>query len=132
MSKEAVKLEVKMPLSDVLVLNQELQQMNREKEISFVVKYKLVKLLEKTQSLVKKFNETKLELFKKYGKEDKKIKGNFSLNDATPANYKKGMDELTKLIEVEEIFTEFAFDIKDFENVKSEVGYFQIFKFMNT
>jgi len=120
-----------MELSDVITLNGELAQMNREKELSFVIKYKLVKLLEQTTSIVKKFNQTKLELFKKFGNEDPKIPGNFNLGDPkTNKNYEKGMDELKKLIEVEEEFNGFEFKLKDFAELKTSVSYVQFFKFL--
>jgi len=129
-SKKEVKNEVKMSVIDILQLNAELQAMNREKEVNFVTKYKIIVLFEITKRITERFNKTKLELFQKYGEEDKENKGSFNLQNASPANYKKGMAELEELTQVEETFTGHSFDIKDFENIKSETGYVQFFKFL--
>lgn len=118
---------VALNINDVFALNSELQQLNREKELSFVVKYHLSKLLDKTSAIVKRFNESKLELIKKYGKEVEDRPGDYTLEGSE--HFEKGMDELKQLIEVQEKFS-FELKIDDFANIKSEVAYHQIFKFM--
>jgi len=127
MSEE--KKGVVLSLADVILLNEELKHMNKEKEISFVLKYKLSKLLEKTEQSVKNFNDKKLSLFKKYGKEVKGSPGTFSLKGGTKANEKKGLEELEGLITIEETFTE-QYPLNDFSNLKSEVGYNVIYRFL--
>ncbi len=128
--EKKVQNEVKMSVGDILQLNAELQALNREKEINFVTKYRIIVLYELTKRISERFNSTKLDLLKKYGKESKRIKGSYDLNLATPANYKIGIAELEKLAKVEETFTDFSFDMKDFEDIKSENGYIQFFKFL--
>jgi len=119
--------KVSLDINNVLQLNNELQQLQREKELSFVVKYHLSKLLDKTVGIVKRFNDSKLELFKKYGKEVKDAPGTFTLEGSK--KFDKGMEELKALIAVEEEF-EFELAIEDFKDIKSSVTYNQIFKFM--
>lgn len=119
--------KVALNINDVFALNSELQQLNREKELSFVVKYHLSKLLDKTSEIVKRFNESKLDLIKKYGKEVADRPGDYTLEGSE--DFEKGMEELKQLIEVQEIFS-FELNIDDFANIKSEASYHQIFKFM--
>jgi len=119
--------KVKLNINDVFALNRELQHVNKEKDVSFVVKYHLSKVFDKTTSIVNRFNESKLELIKKYGKEVEGKSGDFTLEGSK--DFEKGMKELTALIEVEEEF-EFEIKIDDFKDVKTDFPYNQIFKFM--
>lgn len=118
---------LKIDLSTVIMLNQELQLLQKEPTISFAVKYDLVKLLEKTSEIVKRFNDAKLGLFKKYGICKDEKKQIYTLQGAD--DEEKGMKELQDLIDKKESFKE-SFDIKDFADLKSEVPYIQIMKFM--
>ncbi len=71
MTKKVTKAKViKLELNEVLILNQELRQLSRESAINFVIKYQLIALFEKTNRLVKNYNETRLKIVKKYGKID--------------------------------------------------------------
>jgi len=125
MSKKTTTLALN--LSTVILLNQELTMLQKEPTISFVVKYDLVKLLEKTNEIVKRFNDSKLALFKKYGECTDEKKQIWSLNGAKEEE--KGLEELKQLIEKEEKFDE-SYSIKDFKDLKSEIPYIQIMKFM--
>ena len=117
------KIELK--LDEVANLNVELQLMNKEKELSFVIKYKIAKFLEKTTGIIKNFEKTRLSVFKSYGSENKD--GTWTLKGAK--DEKKGLKELEALLEVKETFDE-TFNLKDFEEIKSENSYVQIMKFM--
>ena len=119
--------KVSLDINNIMMLNNELQQLQKEKELSFVVKYHLSKVLDKTVEVVKRFNDSKLDLFKKYGKEVKDNPGNFTLEGSK--HFNKGMEELKGLIAVEEEF-ELELNIDDFKEIKSSVTYSQIFKFM--
>jgi len=125
MSKNVLKI------SEVAELNNELVSMNKEKDISFVVKYNLSKLREKTQSVMKKFEEQRLELFKKYGDEieDKKGKktGQYQLQGAK--GEEKGLEELKKLLDETETFED-SYKLDDFKDLKTDKPYNQIMKFM--
>jgi len=125
MSKNVLKI------SEVAELNNELVSMNKEKDISFVVKYNLSKLREKTQSVMKKFEEQRLELFKKYRDEieDKKGKktGQYQLQGAK--GEEKGLEELKKLLDETETFED-SYKLDDFKDLKTDKPYNQIMKFM--
>lgn len=119
-----------MALDQVLALNQELSFLIKEPSISFVTKYHLVKLFEETKEIIKPFNEVKFEIFKKYGKEDPKTRGVYSLKEASSENFEKGQKEIDELVKEEIVFKDHNFKMKDFENIKSDVAYVQIFKFI--
>ena len=118
----------KLSLGQVLILDQELQQLNVEKDIPFIVKYELSKLAGKTAEIVKRFNNDKLELFKKYGTCVDEKSGAYTLEGSE--NFEKGMKELNTLVESTETFNE-TFSLNSFLEVKSNVPYTQIFKFFN-
>lgn len=126
MTKKLTKVEdVKMDLSKVIILNNELRGLQTEPTISFAVKYELVKLLERTQAIVKNFNTQKMELFKKFGECTDKEKEIWTLNGAPKE--KEGLSELDALIDKEEVFNE-TFTLEDFKNVASSNPYIQIMK----
>ena len=118
----------KLSLGQVLILDQELQQLNVEKDIPFIVKYELSKLAGKTTEIVKRFNTAKLELFKKYGTCTDEKSGTYTLEGSK--DFEKGVKELNALVEVIETFDE-TFSLSSFLEVKSNVPYTQIFKFFN-
>lgn len=118
---------VSIDLVNIITLNRELQMLQKEPTIIFAVKYDLVKLLEKTQDIVNRFNKTKLDLYKRYGKCSDEKKQIWTLNGADEE--KKGNEELKKLIDKKEKFEE-TFTMKDFKDLKSEFPYIQIMKFM--
>ncbi len=120
--------ETTFTIADVIQLNSELQFLNKEPELSFVVKYELVKLAEKTAKIAKAFNEQKVELFKVYGKCTDKEKEIYSLEGSE--KYKEGVEELNKLLEKEESFTE-NFIIKDFIKLRTANSYVKIMKFFD-
>ena len=123
MSKQALKLSV----GEVLKLNQELLDLNKESDLPFVLKYDLAKLSTKTMNLIRTFEKQKVALFEKYGvctDEKKKI---YTLEGSD--KYDVGIKELEALIEKEETFTE-SFNVDDFKDLKSSNSYMQIMKFL--
>jgi hypothetical protein len=124
------KSEITLKLDEVLALNMELAEMLREPEVSFTTKYHLVKLFERTKEIVKPFNQMKLDIFKKYGSEDPERPGFYNTDRATTEDREAAQKEIDKLIEQEETFKGYSFKMKEFENVKSGVGYVQFFKFI--
>lgn len=122
-----LKNVVQLELSEVILLNHELQGLQSEPTISFAVKYELVKLLERTQDIVRRFNKQKLELFKKYGKCTDEKTQTYTLQGADKE--KEGLKELDLLISTKETFNE-SFEMEDFKDMKSAIPYIQIMKFI--
>ncbi len=120
-------MKIKLNVEEIIQLNQELLGLIQEKELTFTLKWYLVKLSEKTQPVVKRFNDQKLELFKKYGIERKDRPGTYTLDGSK--DIEKGKAELDKLIEIEEEFTA-EFKFKDFEDLKSTNPYIKVMRFI--
>lgn len=114
-------------LNEVLVLNGELVNLNKEEGISFHVKYDLVKFLEKTNDVVTRFNKSKLDLFKKLGTCTDEKKQTYTLEGTE--NEEKAMEELQMLINKKETF-DFEFQLEDFSDLKSSNSYIQIMRFI--
>jgi thiamine pyrophosphokinase len=121
---------VELSLGQVMQLNAELKQMNKEKDISFVTKYKLIKLYEKTSKLVKNFDNTRIQIFKEYGTEVEDSPGNYTLENVKADVKAKAVKELELLVAVIEKFNGIEFKLDDFKDLKTEVSYEVIFSFM--
>lgn len=113
---------VKLSIQEVLQLNTELDRLLSEDQISFVTKYDLVKLLEKTQAIAKRFSDSRKEVFKKFGKE-------LENKQSTLEGSAEGLKELEKLLDKKENFKE-SFNIKDFKTLKSKNPYVIIMRFI--
>jgi thiamine pyrophosphokinase len=121
---------VELSLGQVMQLNAELKQMNKEKDISFVTKYKLIKLYEKTSKLVKNLDNTRIQIFKEYGTEVEDSPGNYTLENVKADVKAKAVKELELLVAVIEKFNGIEFKLDDFKDLKTEVSYEVIFSFM--
>jgi thiamine pyrophosphokinase len=121
---------VELSLGQVMQLNSELKQMNKEKDISFVTKYKLIKLYEKTSKLVKNLDNTRIQIFKEYGTEVEDSPGNYTLENVKADVKAKAVKELELLVAVIEKFNGIEFKLDDFKDLKTEVSYEVIFSFM--
>ncbi len=122
------KVVTTLKLGDIVTLNEELRAMNKEKDISFVIKFQLVKLLEHTNRLIKPFNAIRLELIKKHGIEVPNRPGQYTLAGSDKDG--KGMAALEELLEVEENFNNVQFNLKDFARLQTSTSYIQFFKFI--
>lgn len=110
---------------EVLQLNNELLEIQKESEIKFTVKYDLVKLQRKTGDLVKIYIAARKELIERYGEENKE--GIFAL---TGSGKKEGEAELEKLNEKKEEFTE-RFKMSDFKHLKTGSPYIILMNFID-
>lgn len=118
--------KIKLDLSEVAQLNQELFLLQQEKDLPFTVKYQLSKLTERTTSIVKKFNDLRNEIIEKYGVLVEGTK-EFTLKDAK--DEVKGTDEIKKLMETTEEFSE-TYSLSDFSSLKSDKHYLKIMLFL--
>lgn len=115
--------KIKLSIGECLQLEREILDLMTEKDLSFVTKYELSKLKTKNDSILKNFRERQFEVFKNFGKEEKN--GSFILKGSEKEE--EGTLELKKLIEVVESFDK-SFQMKDFENLKSEKPYITIMR----
>jgi len=118
---------IKLNLNDVAILNQELHLMQTEKDISFVTKYQLSKLQEKTTKIVKNYNDSRNAIIKKYGSLKEGSKVEYEL--AGSKDEVKATKEITALIEVIEEFNE-KYPIEDFKDLKSTNTYNKLMLFL--
>jgi len=118
---------VKLNLTEIIALNFELQQLQKEQDLTFALKYDLVKMMEETQDIVSNFNKQKMGVYKKYGKCTDEAKEIYTLDGADGEI--DGIEELTKLVEKEEVLNA-SYKLADFKDLKSNVPYVQIMKFI--
>lgn len=117
----------KLKISEIIVLNSELINLNREVELTFLLKYNLVKLQEQTKDIVRRFNKSKLDLFEKYGVcTDEKTKA-YTLEGAE--KYDVAIKELESLLDNTESLKA-TFKLNEFKEMKTEQPYFMIMKFL--
>jgi hypothetical protein len=116
---------VGLEITEVLQLNMELITLQKEAELPFKLKYDLVMMYEKTKLVAKIYEEQRIELIKKYGKELKDK--TFTLEGGK--DEEKGREELEALNKKKELFN-FSFLMDNFENLKSENVYIVIMKFI--
>lgn len=117
--------KTKIQIQEVIALNQELNLIQKESGISFLIKYDLSKILDKTKDIVKRFNDSRTEIFKKYGKSTDEKKQSYTISGCEKEQ--EALDEIKALLEKEEIF-ERTLKLKDFENLNTEVPYIQLMK----
>lgn len=122
MSVKTVKLSV----NETITFNLELQELLIDDQISFGVCWELVQLKEKTLKTVKRFRETRLKVFEKYGKCTDKEKQEWTFEGMKDGE--KGKDEVNILLDK---LVEFPneLEMKDFKDLKSKIPYIQIMKF---
>jgi hypothetical protein len=117
----------KLEIIEVLQLNEELSNLIKEVELSFVLKYDLVKLYEKTKVIVKRFSKSRDDIIKQYGVCVDKNTDSYTLEGAK--DRVKADKEIDALAEIKESFNE-EFLFNDFEALKSGKPYVQIMKFL--
>jgi len=117
----------KLNINEVFILNEELQNLNKEKDVSFVVKYHISKVMDKITTIMKRFNDSKIEVIKKYGKETEKDSGAYTLEGCK--DFEKGVKEINELIKIEEDI-DFEINMEDIKDLKTDFPYNQIFKFI--
>lgn len=115
-------------LSEVAVLNKEVDSLLQEKDLSFVVKYDLATLFVSTQAVVTQFEKTRMDIFKKYGKVVKGEEAGYTLDGCKDKD--KAVEEINKLLAKTEVFTT-KFKLADFKGFKSEKAYFFIYRFFD-
>jgi len=121
--------KVKLDVNSIAELNNELYLLQKEKEITFAVKYDVAKVIEKTTQILKNYNEQRNKLIEQYGEEKTEGKKDFTLEKGTEKG-DKGFKELEGLMAKEEtISADFTF--KDFKDLKSENAYIQLMKFLD-
>lgn len=120
---------IKLVVSDIAILNNELYSFQKETVLSFATKYDLTKLGEKTKEIVKNFSKQNNELLKKYGEEKTEGKEDWQLVKGTEQG-DKGFKELEALMEKEETLKG-TFAWKDFSKLKSDYPYVQFMKFLD-
>ena len=119
----ASKQYIEKTLAEVIALEKELFSLLGENTIGFVLKYDLSKLLDKVKKLTKAFRDQESEIFKKFGEKREES------NDLSIAESEEGKEELKKLYQKKEKFTE-KFNRKDFESLVSKFPYHQIMEFI--
>lgn len=122
--------KITIPLMETLVLQRELQNMLTEETISFVVKFDVTTILEKVTVVTKRFSDSRLAIIKKYGNPVADTPDTFSLEDSTPTNKKKGMEELEALAEKPEEVEYKELKLEDFKDLKSKFPYRVLYQFM--
>jgi hypothetical protein len=120
--------KVKLVLTDVVTLNVELFNIQHEKDLSFRTKFELGLLGQETKKIVENYQKQQEGLFKEYGKETKKGKGDWKLEKGT-AKGDKGFKELEDLMAVESEL-ELNVDFEEFEELRSDKSYVTIMKFL--
>jgi signal transduction protein with GAF and PtsI domain len=88
---------MKIKLKKVERLQEELIKLMTEKEVLFSAKYKVKQVLNKLEKPIENLNATILELYKKFGVEDKENKGQFKIE---VKNVDKANVELKKLLDI--------------------------------
>lgn len=120
----AIELEI----VEVLQLNSELLLLQKEKELSFTLKYDLVKLYEKTKTIRRHYEQQRVDIIKEYGKCINEKKDEWTLDGSDKEA--EGMKILSELNEKKEHLVA-SFKKEDFEELKSDQIYVQIMRFIN-
>ena len=120
-------MKTKMKIRDVIQLNSELHLLHTEDALSFVVKYDVKKLLDKTKVIVKDFTDQQQALFKKYGVCTDEKKDTYSLEGSD--DYVIGLKEINDLLDKEETFDK-TFKLNDFKDLKTANPYIQLMNFI--
>ena len=127
-TKKEEKFRTKLSLGQILQLQTEVGWMLQEPELSFVMKYKLSKLKDKVDAIVRNFRKQQVAIFEEFGDCVNEKTKEYKLKGAEKEA--EGVAELEKLVEQEEGFNE-EYHLTEFEALKTDKFYYIIMKFFN-
>lgn len=115
----------KLTTNEILELNKELNNLLSEESISFVTKYDISKMIEKTQKTSESFDKIKLDIFKKYGKLVDGETDAYTLENSDKKE--EAIKQLNAILEKTETVNS-NLKIDDFKDLKSKYPYRIIYK----